>query len=218
MSNKKFSGSFSGKGYYIALILCAVAIGISGYLYYRNASKPQDSLEQPAISADAQEQEDVQAAATEPVKEPAPTVAEPQPTAPRKLQTVAPVSGETISGYAVDCLSYNQTTRDWRTHDGVDIAAAAGTAVGAAADGEVYSVYEDETMGMTVVILHDGGYSTRYSSLSQEVCVTAGDKVSAGQTIGYVGCSALLESALGDHVHFSVSCNDQSVDPADFLN
>ena len=38
MSDRKHSGrSFGGKGYYIALILCAAAIGISGYLYYHNA-------------------------------------------------------------------------------------------------------------------------------------------------------------------------------------
>ena len=42
MSNNKknFLGKFAGKGYYIALVLCAVAIGISGYLYYRNANGP----------------------------------------------------------------------------------------------------------------------------------------------------------------------------------
>ena len=39
MSNKK--NSFSAKGYYIALVLCAAAIGVSGYLYYRGANKTQ---------------------------------------------------------------------------------------------------------------------------------------------------------------------------------
>ena len=34
MSNKK--NHFNAKGYYIALVLCAAAIGVSGYLYYRN--------------------------------------------------------------------------------------------------------------------------------------------------------------------------------------
>jgi murein DD-endopeptidase MepM/ murein hydrolase activator NlpD len=127
------------------------------------------------------------------------------------------VSGEVIGEYAVECLSYNQTTRDWRTHDGVDFAAAAGTTVCAAADGEVYSVYEDETMGFTVVIVHDGGYTTRYCSLSEEVAVRPGDRVTAGQTIGYVGATALLESVLGEHLHFAVSCSGESQDPLAFL-
>ena len=36
MNDKKRSGTFAGKGYYIALILCAAAIGVTSYVYYRN--------------------------------------------------------------------------------------------------------------------------------------------------------------------------------------
>ena len=92
-----------------------------------------------------------------------------------------------------------------------------GTAVVAAADGQVYTVYEDDQMGMTVVIRHEGGYTTRYSSLDAGVAVSAGQNVTMGQTIGAVGTSALMENALGHHVHFAVSRNDESVDPMDFL-
>jgi murein DD-endopeptidase MepM/ murein hydrolase activator NlpD len=117
----------------------------------------------------------------------------------------------------MEVLSYNQTTRDWRVHNGVDFAAAAGTAVTAAADGEVYTVYEDDQMGMTVVIRHEGGYTTRYSSLGADVAVSAGQQVLMGQTIGTVGTSALMENALGDHVHFTVTKDDEPVDPMEFL-
>jgi murein DD-endopeptidase MepM/ murein hydrolase activator NlpD len=99
----------------------------------------------------------------------------------------------------------------------VDIAAEEGAKVCAAAAGTVYTVYEDETMGKTVVIRHDGGYVTQYSSLAEEVSVNPGDTVTVGQQIGSVGNSALLESAIGAHVHFSVSCNDTPVDPVEFL-
>ena len=220
MSNRKFSGNISGKGYYIALIACAVAIGITGYLYYRNTNKETTDLQQSAAVVEPQPQEDVQAVATAPTMPQKPTAPteETKPVATEELVTVSPLAGQTVADYAVDCLNYNQTTRDWRTHDGVDIAAEAGSAVCAAADGQVYSVYEDETMGMTVVIVHQGGYSTRYSSLAENVAVAAGDPVTAGQTIGYVGSTALLETAIGDHLHFAVHCNEQSVDPAEFLS
>ena len=218
MRKRKMNG-ISAKGYYIALTLCAVAIGVSGYLYYRHVNKTEKPADPPAASADAHENDNVEAVATDPVTEPAPTQKPAQPTEPvkRKFLTAAPVSGETVLDYAMDCLSYNQTTRDWRVHDGVDIAAEAGTKVCAAAAGQVYTVYEDETMGMTVVIRHQDGYVTCYASLAETVEVAAGDTVERGQTIGYVGNSALLESAVGDHVHFSVTCNDVPVDPADFL-
>jgi murein DD-endopeptidase MepM/ murein hydrolase activator NlpD len=123
-----------------------------------------------------------------------------------------------VAVYAMNELSYNATTRDWRVHNGVDIAAEAGTQVCAAAAGVVYTVYEDETMGMTVVIRHDGDYTTKYSSLATEVSVSPGDEVALGQVIGCVGDTALLETALGDHVHFSVTCGDEVMDPAEFLS
>ena len=218
MSNKKSSSGISAKGYYIALTLCAVAILIAGVLYYRNTDSQDTSLKdpQPTAQVDVTQKDDVPAVGSQ--------LQEQQSDKPvadltKKPSVVKkPVSGQTIAEYSMDALSYNQTTRDWRVHDGMDIAAEAGTQVCAAADGTVYTVYEDETMGMTVVIRHDGDYTTKYASLSQEVSVKAGDAVKAGQVIGTVGNTALLESGIGDHVHFSVSCNGSSVDPNDFLS
>ena len=219
--SKRKSGNITGKGYYIALILCAVAIGISGYLYYSNRTDeaPQLGGQDITVGNTDPVQEDVPVAATvtDPSGETQPT--QPKPTVVKKpIQTASPLEGEVVAAYAMDALIYNQTTRDWRTHNGIDLAAPAGTEVVAAAAGEVYTVYEDDTMGTTVVIRHDGGYTTHYSSLAEEVKVAAGDKVSLGATIGTVGSTALMESALGDHVCFRVTCDGEVVDPAEFLN
>ena len=223
MRNKNFGGA-NGKGYYIALILCAVAIGISGYMYYTSSHPKEPAVEQEVIAAAtqaAEDQADVQAVATNPQKQEMPPATEatkpPVEVKPKKLQTVSPVEGQVISVYAVDNLTYNATTRDWRTHNGVDIAAEEGSVVRAAADGTVYTVYEDDTMGMTVVIRHVDGYVTTYASLAEDVAVAPGDSVKAGQKIGCAGTSAMMENAIGSHVHFSVTCNDKSVDPSQFL-
>lgn len=217
MSKKKYTGSVNGKGYYIALVLCAAAIGIAGFLYYRNADEPDPSLQNPdATLMDPNNHQAV--VATNPDGS---FVSPTDPTNPTTggtaLKTVSPVEGQTVAVYAMDSLTYNETTRDWRVHNGIDIAAEAGTKVCAAADGEVYTVYDDDAMGMTVVIRHAGGYTTRYASLAEEVAVEPGDTVTAGQTIGTVGNTALMESALGDHIHFSVTCDSEPVDPAKFL-
>ena len=215
MSKKfNFGRSIKAKGYYIALILCAVAIGISGYMYYQNANQTDDpQLNNPNSVIDPGD--DVQAGATlpsggnssgdttEPVKRPYPIG--------------RPLAGETIKDYAMDCLSYNETTRDWRVHNGIDIAADAGTTVCAAAAGTVYTVFQDDTMGTTVVICHDGGYVTQYASLAEDVSVKTGDTVQMGDAIGKVANTALLESAQGDHLHFSVMLNDEHIDPVAFL-
>ena len=213
MRKKNFIKGFGGKGYYIALILCAAAIGISGYLYYRNANEDVSLQKEPisTIGGDG-----VEVVATQPGNISGTDATTPTE-AKRPGKITKPVNGEMIADYAMDCLSYNQTTRDWRVHSGIDYAAEAGTPVVAAADGSVYTVYTDDTMGTTVVISHDGGYVTQYSSLAEQLEVSAGDKVTAGQTIGYVGDTALLENAIGDHVHFSVTCNDLYVDPEEFL-
>ena len=226
MSNNKKGGIY-GKGYYIALILCATAIGISGYMYYRNANNTENQLQEvvsddvaatqlpedlPVVVIQPQQpqgQEDEKTTSTEPST---------QPTQPKSaLKTGAPVAGQTVSAYAMDCLSYNETTRDWRVHNGVDIAAEEGAEVCAAADGVVYTTYKDDHLGMTVVIRHDGGYTTQYSSLAEELQVSAGDSVKLGQAIGCVGSTALIETAIGPHVHFSVTYRDEPVDPAEFL-
>ena len=223
MSDNKQSGrGMYGKGYYIALILCAAAIGVSGFLYYRNANEAEPVLQEPevqeTVSAGALEEE-VPVAAT--VPQSGETLDSTQPstqTQRRSLKTAAPVTGETAAGYAMDCLSYNETTRDWRVHNGMDITAPEGTQVCAAAEGEVYTIYEDDIMGMTVVIRHEDGYTTTYSSLAEELSVKVGDKVALGQVIGTVGSTALIETVMGPHVHFSVSYNDQVMDPAEFLS
>ena len=218
MSDNKRNGRSMHKGYYIALILCAAAIGISGYVYYRNAGRTEDVVQQHETEAQVAvvaTEENVPAVVTQPVTQP--TESTTAPTVKKVMKTAAPLEGETVAGYAMDCLSYNSTTRDWRVHDGVDIAAAAGTEVKAAADGQVYTIYKDDAMGTTVVIRHEEGYITVYASLGEEVAVGAGDQVTLGQTIGTVGTTALLENAIGEHVHFSVTCDDEPMDPEAFF-
>ena len=215
----------SGKGYYIALILCAAAIWITGYVFYRNENRVQEiSLEETYedVLVGTMETGDVAVIATEPqlpsaVPSGNKETTVPAPTEKKVMKTVSPVSGEEIFGYSMEVLSYNQTTRDWRVHNGIDLAAEAGAQVVAAADGEVFSVTEDEALGYTVTIRHDEGYTTCYASLSEDVAVKAGDRVTAGQAIGCAADSAITESTLGSHVHFSVTRHDQPMDPAEFL-
>ena len=212
-NKKRFGNKFAGKGYYIALVLCAVAIGISGYLYYHNTKDP--SMENPDATIDA-----LNPNGSLPTPSSGGDTTPTKPTEPAKkpLKPGKPVSGEVVMDYSMDCLCYNPTTRDWRTHNGMDFAAEAGTEVLAAADGTVYTIYSDESMGTTVVIRHQDGYVTTYSSLAQDVAVKVGQDVTLGMPIGQVGTTALVETVLGDHVHFSVSCDGKPVDPEEFFH
>lgn len=221
MRNEK-SGGRSGKGYYIALVLCAAAIGITSYVTRPSKDKQPDTppllQAESAETASSQQTQALEALATEaPEESPVPSSA-PQQTQPEKLRTAPPLSGSVTTLYAMDSLSYNETTRDWRVHNGVDYPGELGDPVSAAADGTVISVREDDSLGTTVVLRHTGGYETTYQNLEESVPVQLGDKVVLGQTIGSVGATALTESAIGPHGHFSVAYQDMPMDPADFLN
>ena len=208
----------------LALTLCAAAVGITGYLYYRSAGQVQEAAVQETyadVLVGTIGTEDVPVIATQPQTEataPPATETVPPATEKRTLKTMSPVEGDPIFGYSMEALSYNQTTRDWRVHNGIDLAAEDGAPVLAAADGEVYTVYEDDIMGHTVVIRHNDGYTTCYSSLSDAVSVKPGDKVVMGDPIGHAADSAIVESTLGTHVHFSVTHYDEPMDPEEFLN
>lgn len=146
-----------------------------------------------------------------PVMEPAPIEAvEP-------MIVVEPLAGETVTAFSLDQLTYDATLGDWRTHDGIDIQAEAGTAVVSASAGIVLSVEEDGRMGTTITVDHRNGYVTTYSSLQPEVSVLKGDEIPAGAVLGAVGNTSLTEAGLGAHLHFSVSKDGEVIDPVVFL-
>ena len=210
------------KGAALALVLCAAAVWITGYAFFRSENQVREASVQETyedVLVGTIGTEDVPVIATQPqTTVPAATETVPPTTEKRTLKTMSPVDGAPIFGYSMEALSYNQTTRDWRVHNGIDLAAEEGAPVMAAADGEVYTVYEDDTLGHTVVIRHNDGYTSCYSSLSDQITVKPGDKVTMGHTIGYAADSAIVESTLGSHVHFSVTHYNEPMDPEEFLS
>ena len=135
--------------------------------------------------------------------------------APRLV--VAPLRGDVLTAFSMEELVYSPTLGDWRTHNGVDIAAQQGTTVLAASAGAVLSVTDDPLMGTTVVLEHDNGYQTTYANLQTKPNVEVGDPVSAGQIIGAVGTTAAAESGQ-PHLHFAVTKDGKAVDPNEYLS
>ena len=99
-------------------------------------------------------------------------------------------------------------------HTGLDLAAPAGTPVGAAAAGLVALAGNDGVgYGRYVVVAHEGGLTTLYGHLSQ-VLVAAGDRVDQGQPVGLEGSTG---NSTGPHLHFEVRVNGVLVDPMPYL-
>jgi len=100
-----------------------------------------------------------------------------------------------------------------RTHKGVDIIAPAGTPIAAAAAGYVSGRGYDLGAGNYINLTHPGGIVTKYFHQSR-FAVSAGERVTQGQIIGYVGATG---DASGPHLHFEIWINGQAVDPAGYI-
>lgn len=132
---------------------------------------------------------------------------------PLNLEYILPVSGEVFNDFSHGELVKSKTLKDWRTHNGIDIKASAGTSVMAAANGVVKEISSDGLWGTVIKISHEDGKMTIYASLNDETTVKVGDKVSKGDIIGTVGDTAEAEIALDTHLHFEMMKDDEYIDP-----
>ena len=94
-------------------------------------------------------------------------------------------------------------------HRGTDIPAPEGTPILAAHSGTVLVSGWNDSYGNQVLLDNGAGLSTRYAHMTQ-TAVTAGEAVTAGQVIGYVGSTG---DSTGNHLHFEVMQGGVRVDP-----
>lgn len=98
-------------------------------------------------------------------------------------------------------------------HNGLDMAAASGTPILAAYDGDVVAAAYSSSMGNYIMIDHGGGLYTIYMH-SSALYVSKGQSVSKGQTIAAVGSTG---RSTGPHLHFGVRLNGNYVSPWNYL-
>jgi len=123
-----------------------------------------------------------------------------------------------LTGYYKVSSDYNMRnhpiTGKYSQHTGIDLPAPKGTKIKAAADGTVITVGYNTAYGNRVIISHGGGIQTLYAHMSKFGC-KVGDKVKAGDVIGYVGSTGY---STGNHLHFSVLKNGNYVSPWNYLS
>lgn len=99
-------------------------------------------------------------------------------------------------------------------HPGIDIAAATGTPVRAAAAGSVTYAGWDPEYGYLVILEHGLGLETRYGHNSR-LAISAGDRVDRGQLIAGVGSTG---RSTAPHLHFEIRKDGLPIDPRTYLD
>ena len=101
-----------------------------------------------------------------------------------------------------------------RMHNGIDMACAQGTPIYATRSGTVtVASYQAGGAGNYVSINHGDGFSSIYMHMTHYI-VYVGQKVSAGQVIGYVGSTGI---STGPHLHFGISYAGSYVNPLAYI-
>jgi murein DD-endopeptidase MepM/ murein hydrolase activator NlpD len=126
------------------------------------------------------------------------------PSVPSSAGLIWPIDGPVTSPFGM---------RWGRMHEGIDIGAATGTPIRAAAAGTVVYAGWESGYGNFTLIDHGRGLATAYGHQSS-IGVSSGQGVAQGQVIGAVGCTG---HCFGSHLHFEVRINGGPVDPLGYL-
>ena len=117
-----------------------------------------------------------------------------------------PVRGKIVSDFG--------SVASGERNNGINIAAALGTPIHAAADGVVsYTGNELKGYGNLVLIRHSGDYVTAYAH-AESILVARGDKVVKGQVIGYAGATGDVDAP---QLHFEIRHGTAPINPRPLL-
>ena len=129
-----------------------------------------------------------------------------RPTTTSPLPLMLPIRGRLSSPFGTKRY-LNGKRRN--SHTGLDIAAPLGTHIGSAGDGKIVNVGDYFFTGKTVIIDHGQGVVTLYGHMNT-IKVFLGQIIQTGEIIGTVGKTG---RATGPHLHWSVSLNQNMIDP-----
>lgn len=102
-----------------------------------------------------------------------------------------------------------------RDHGGIDIRAHMGWPVTAFKPGTVIRAGENGPLGLSVDIRQEDGMTARYGHMSKTL-VKTGQRVTAGEPVGLVGCTG---RTTGAHLHFGLlDASGKAVDPLPYLH
>ena len=113
---------------------------------------------------------------------------------------------------------HNTTLNNYYVHTGVDFMAEVGAQVFAVEDGVVESIYKDDLLlGTEIVVAHEDGVKSVYRFVTETEGLKVGDSVKKGDVIATVAEPTGNEYKDGAHLHFEITKQGASVDPTEYL-
>lgn len=224
----KLSRFLNGKGFYAALGICLIAIGISAWSGISAIKEGADTAEKSSdqnISSSYSSYESLPEQAVDTPQSDIPDTRSEEnssaqisseKSAPIAKYFIYPVSGEIIKDFSNSELQYSLTYNDMRLHTGIDIAADVNTAVNSCGDGVVTFAGKDDSLGYTVKIDHGNGVTVVYAGLSEALKVKKGDTVAAGTNLGAIGV-VTEECVDAPHLHLEFYQDETAVAPQTYL-
>ena len=152
----------------------------------------------------------------------------PEGTAPEETKPVdalptaflLPAEGVLYTKHDATAQVFSNTMQDYRVHLGIDIGTEEGAPVCAVAAGKIEKIWTDVRYGQCIAVSHGGSCISIYKNLSVELPegITEGASVTAGELIGAVGDTAMVEIADEPHLHFEMTVGGLAVDPLEYFD
>ena len=243
MKNKN-DASKREKSAAVGLVVCFVAmiaiVGMITFSQYQQRTEqeqqkqlaevePQDTTETEDKDAEQDKTQSantnsVQAELDIPIEEETPDVViTPSLSQPSALEfspsdvLIWPVDGNVILSYSMDQTVYFSTLDQYKYNPAMIISGEVGDEVLAAAEGEITSIETTAQTGTTITMNLGNGYKLVYGQV-KEVCVHEGDRVAAGDVLGYVSEPTKYYSVEGPNLYFQLLKDGEAVDPLHYLD
>jgi len=198
---KRFGGFLKRNAFYFLIILCiaSVATVIALAVTRNNNQTPDTGLnnvdDNPVINPDNPKPDD---------KEPDNPV--------KKLTFINPCNGKVTKEFADTSVMYNPTMKQDEAHTGLDYVSD-DLNVYATADGVIKETGYDALEGYYIIVSHEEGYESYYSSLENQTTLKVGTAVKQGQLLGKMSDSRGYESLDGAHLHFVLYKDGVEINP-----
>lgn len=236
INDAKEKNKKKGINFYVALGICILAVGVAGWTTYDSIKRftgPDDDVNvsnvspkykvktensakntarKPTSNANS---ESKQMSGSRPAQE-----SDEQQSVSVNAQAsgtiVYPTSKDIIKDFSGENPVFSKTLNDWRTHEGIDLAAEQGSKIKSITNGKVKEIYNDPLYGATMVVEHEGGFVAYYSGLGETTLVNANDVVEAGQEIASIN-DIPCEAADGYHLHLAIKKDGKFINPKEIL-